>query len=388
VTSGSIELQALPPLSLYIHIPWCVKKCPYCDFNSHTSAGELPEQDYVAALLLDIDQQLQAVQGRSLVSIFFGGGTPSLFSAAAIADLLSAIRQRIQWHPDIEITLEANPGTVDEQHFSGFRDAGINRLSLGVQSFDDSFLLRLGRIHNGEAAERALHAARAAGFDNINLDLMYGLPGQGADDACADLAKALELAPTHLSWYELTLEPNTEFYKQPPVLPREDAMEAIEQSGRKLLQQAGYQRYEVSAYARDGLRSQHNSNYWQFGDYLGLGAGAHSKISQLAQQRIYRQWQTRMPTDYINAAGQGIAGSRELTLQSLPIEFMMNALRLSDGVTRDLYAARTGTASTSIEPILVQLQQQGLLLDDSERICTSASGGQFLDSVLQAFMTD
>lgn len=388
MSSGKLELQTLPPLSLYIHIPWCVKKCPYCDFNSHTSSGELPEQDYIAAMLLDLEQQLQAVQGRSLVSIFFGGGTPSLFSAAAIARVLTAISERIEWHPDIEITLEANPGTVDEQHFSGFRDAGINRLSLGVQSFDDSFLQRLGRIHNGEAAQRALHSARAAGFDNINLDLMYGLPGQDAEDTSADLATAVALAPTHLSWYELTLEPNTAFYNQPPVLPREDAMEAIELSGRKLLQQAGYQRYEVSAYARDGQVSQHNCNYWKFGDYLGVGAGAHSKISQLAQNRIYRQWQTRMPTDYINAAGHGVAGSRDLAPQSLPIEFMMNALRLSDGVTRDLYAARTGTDIASIEPILVQLQQQGLLLADSERICTSASGGQFLDSVLQAFMTD
>ena len=385
MTSDNIELQSLPPLSLYIHIPWCVKKCPYCDFNSHTHSGKLPEQDYIAALLLDLEQQIQRVQGRQLISIFFGGGTPSLFSAAAIAGLLAGIKQRIEWRPDIEITLEANPGTVDEQHFSGFRDAGINRLSLGVQSFDDDFLQRLGRIHNGEAAERALHSARCAGFDNINLDLMYGLPGQSADDASTDLARALALAPTHLSWYELTLEPNTAFFKYPPDLPREDAMEAIEKNGHQLLRQAGYRRYEISAYARDGLLSQHNCNYWQFGDYLGLGAGAHSKISQLPQNRIYRQWQTRVPTDYINAAGQGIAGSRELTPQSLPIEFMMNALRLSDGVTRDLYAARTGTAITTIE---TTLEQQGLLLADNERICTSTSGGKFLDSVLQAFMTD
>lgn len=385
---NEVELQALPPLSLYIHIPWCVKKCPYCDFNSHAAAGRLPEQDYIDALLRDLDRELGAVQDRPLVSIFFGGGTPSLFSPGAIQQLLAAIHQRIEWQQDIEITLEANPGTVDEQHFNGFRQAGINRLSLGVQSFNNLSLQHLGRIHNGEDAERALHGARAAGFDAINLDLMYGLPGQCADDALADLRQALTLAPGHLSWYELTLEPNTAFYKQPPVLPQEGAMEAIEASGRELLQQAGYGRYEVSAYAQSHRASKHNCNYWQFGDYLGLGAGAHSKISQLGDNRIYRQWKTRMPTDYINSTDGGTAGNRELTARSLPIEFMMNALRLSEGVPRTLYTARTGTDIALIEPILEQLQCKGLLLDDGERICTTATGSRFLDSVLQAFMTD
>jgi oxygen-independent coproporphyrinogen-3 oxidase len=350
--------------------------------------GRPPEQDYIDALLQDLDYELGAVQDRSLVSIFFGGGTPSLFSPGAIQQLLTAIHQRIEWQQDIEITLEANPGTVDEQHFSGFRQAGVNRLSLGVQSFNDLLLQRLGRIHNGEDAERALVSACAAGFDAINLDLMYGLPGQRAEDSLADLRRAVALAPSHLSWYELTLEPNTAFYKLPPVLPQESTMEAIEASGRELLQQAGYGRYEVSAYAHTRQASKHNCNYWQFGDYLGLGAGAHSKVSQLAENRVYRRWKTRMPTDYINSTDGGTAGSRELTTQSLPLEFMMNALRLSEGVPRDLYTARTGTDITMIEPILEQLRHQGLLIDDGERICTTTIGSQFLDSVLQAFMTD
>lgn len=388
MSHSGVELQALPPLSLYIHIPWCVRKCPYCDFNSHTTTDPLPEQDYIDALLRDLDRELRTVQARPLVSIFFGGGTPSLFSPGAIQQLLYAVQQRIDWQQDIEITLEANPGTVDEQHFIGFRQAGINRLSLGVQSFNNLSLQRLGRIHNGEDAERALHGARAAGFDAINLDLMYGLPGQSADDALADLRRALALAPGHLSWYELTLEPNTAFYKQPPVLPQESAMEAIEASGRELLQQAGYGRYEVSAYAQTCRKSKHNCNYWQFGDYLGLGAGAHSKISQLRENRIYRQWKTRMPTDYIKTTDSGTADNRELTAQSLPLEFMMNALRLSKGVPRNLYTARTGTDIAPIEPILEQLQRKGLLMADDERICTTANGSRFLDSVLQTFMAD
>jgi oxygen-independent coproporphyrinogen-3 oxidase len=365
-----------------------VKKCPYCDFNSHTSAGELPQQDYVAALVQDLDSELKAIQGRALVSIFFGGGTPSLFSATSIEQLLCAIKQRIDCAPDIEITLEANPGTVDEQRFAGIRQAGVNRLSLGIQSFDDSYLQTLGRIHNSQDGLRAVHCARSAGFEAINLDLMYGLPGQAADHALADLQTALELGPTHVSWYELTLEPNTAFYKQPPVLPRETTMERIEHEGRQLLQQAGYHRYEVSAFACPGRASVHNCNYWQFGDYLGLGAGAHSKISLLAENRIYRKWNIRMPTAYIEAADAKTAGRRQLTPANLPLEFMMNALRLSDGVPRDWYSARTGTTISAIEPLLAKLQHQGLLTDCGDRICTTGAGSRFLDSVLQTFMPD
>lgn len=383
---NSIALQALPPLSLYIHIPWCARKCPYCDFNSHASEQQLPEREYVDAVLQDLEHALDAIQGRSLVSIFFGGGTPSLFSPAAIAALLNAVRQRVPWREDIEITLEANPGTVDEEHFAGFRQAGINRLSLGIQSFDDGFLQALGRIHSADEAIRAVEGARAAGFDDINLDLMYGLPGQDAGQATADLQQALALAPSHLSWYELTVEPNTAFYSQAPRLPDETEMERIEAAGHALLERSGFERYEISAYARPARQSAHNCNYWQFGDYLGLGAGAHSKISRLRDNTINRQWKTRVPTDYIKAGSDKVAGRRELTPQTLPLEFMMNALRLQRGVERELYGARTGTDIGDIEETLEQLRGQGLLATEPGRVCTTARGFQYLNTVLQAFM--
>jgi oxygen-independent coproporphyrinogen-3 oxidase len=380
---SAIQSTKLPPLSLYIHIPWCVKKCPYCDFNSHTANGALPERDYVAALLQDLKQEIPGVQQRKLSSIFFGGGTPSLFSAAAIETLLDASKQLIGWEKNIEISLEANPGTADEQNFTGFRRAGVNRLSLGVQSFDDRFLKKLGRIHSAEEARRAVGAARNAGFDTVNLDLMYGLPGQTTDQSLADLQSAIQLQPEHISWYELTLEPNTEFYKRPPQLPQESAMDSIEASGRVTLQQAGYARYEISAYAKPGRQSRHNCNYWEFGDYIGIGAGAHGKIST---DTIERKWKTRVPSDYMAAGCDPLAGRRQLTAEQLPLEFMMNTLRLTDGVPASYYQQRTGGQLARIEPTLKQLRQRGLLQQDPERICTTTAGSQFLDSVLQAFI--
>lgn len=383
MSESAIRLAKLPPLSLYIHIPWCVKKCPYCDFNSHTANGALPERDYVAALLQDLKQEIPGVQQRKLSSIFFGGGTPSLFSAGAIATLLDASKQFIGWEENIEITLEANPGTADEQNFTGFHRAGVNRISLGVQSFDDQFLKKLGRIHSAQEAKRAVSAARNAGFDRINLDLMYGLPGQTTEQSLADLQSAIQLQPEHISWYELTLEPNTEFYKRPPLLPRESAMDSIESSGRAALQQAGYARYEISAYAQPGGQSRHNCNYWEFGDYIGIGAGAHGKIST---NRIERKWKTRIPSDYMAAGGDPTAGRRQLTAGQLPLEFMMNTLRLTAGIPASYYNQRTGAHLASIEATLKQLRQRGLLRQDPERICTTAAGSRFLDSVLQAFV--
>ena len=283
----------LPPLSLYIHIPWCERKCPYCDFNSHTAPGTLPERDYVTALLADLDADLGFVQGRSLTSIFIGGGTPSLLSVPALSDLLDGIRSRVGIEPDCEITLEANPGSAEAGKFAGFVDAGVNRLSLGVQSFDDRRLALLGRVHNGEQAMVAVGLARDAGIRNLNLDLMHGLPGQRVSEAGDDLELAVALAPEHLSWYQLTIERNTAFWRRPPELPGESGLAGIQAKGETILAHAGYEIYEVSAYARAGYRCRHNLNYWQFGDYLGIGAGAHGKVTRLAENDVIRtaKWQ-------------------------------------------------------------------------------------------------
>ena len=386
MSKPALQLEELPPLSLYIHIPWCVRKCPYCDFNSHTAPGLLPEHEYVAALIQDLSHQLHGVQQRKLGSIFFGGGTPSLLSPGAIDTLLEKSKQLIGWEESIEITLEANPGAIEAQNFAGFRAAGINRLSIGVQSFVDQQLRALGRIHDAADAKRAICAARNAGFERINLDLMYGLPQQDASHALADLQTAIGLQPEHISGYELTLEPNTEFYKKPPQLPPELMLESIETGGRARLQEAGYERYEISAYARQGEQSQHNSNYWQFGDYIGIGAGAHSKISYTSTNRIERKWKTRLPTDYMARNHGHTAGKRELTAEQLPVEFMMNVLRLSDGVPTSYYYRRTGLKPATIEPVLEQLRQRGLLREDPDRISTTDTGNRFLDSILQAFM--
>ncbi|PCJ35395.1 MAG: YggW family oxidoreductase [Cellvibrionales bacterium] len=382
----------LPPLSLYVHIPWCVRKCPYCDFNSHTNNGEaLPEKDYVDALLEDLAAEASAeqVQGRQLVSIFFGGGTPSLFSAAAISRILHDAEQLIDFSPTIEITLEANPGTVEQQKFRGFREAGINRLSIGIQSFNDAHLKRLGRIHNGTEALSAIDIARQAGFDNINLDLMHGLPEQTPEQAIADLQQAIDLQPEHLSWYQLTIEPNTAFHSQPPLLPVENTLENIQRSGHALLDSAGFSAYEISAYARPQRQSQHNCNYWQFGDYLGIGAGAHGKITDINKQQIIRTRKTRQPADYLSRLTQNksyLADQFSLDETELPLEFLMNALRLKQGVPAHLFAERTGLPLKRIEAHWLALETKKLVEPYSAgRLSCTALGHRFLDSVLAEF---
>jgi len=295
---------ALPPLALYLHVPWCVRKCPYCDFNSHEAAAGLPEAEYVTALLADLDHDLATlpdlVQGRAVSSVFIGGGTPSLFSAAAYERLFDGLRARLPFAADVEITLEANPGTVEQEKFRGYRALGINRLSIGVQSFAPDKLVALGRIHGRDEALHAAQAARAAGFDNFNLDLMHGLPGQTLEEALADIDQAIALGPTHLSWYQLTIEPNTVFYRDPPVLPEDDTLWAIQEAGQARLAAAGLQQYEVSAYAQAGRECRHNRNYWEFGDYLALGAGAHGKLTR--EGGVWRYQKTRLPRDYLAAA--------------------------------------------------------------------------------------
>lgn len=379
-------LPLLPPLALYIHIPWCVRKCPYCDFNSHTASPVLPEEEYVDALLADLDQDLHAVYGRELSSIFFGGGTPSLFSAAALGRLLKGVEQRIRFAADIEITLEANPGTFEQDKFIAYRALGINRLSIGIQSFQEAKLKALGRIHNGAEAIRAADMARLAGFDNFNLDLMHGLPDQSLDDALGDLRQAIAMQPTHLSWYQLTLEPNTVFWNQPPVLPEDDTLWDIQEAGQALLAEHGYAQYEVSAYAQPGLAARHNLNYWSFGDFIGIGAGAHGKLSH-PDGRIVRTWKTRLPKDYLNPAKQFKAGDKLLANEELPFEFLMNALRLTQGVDAALYAQRTGLSLESLADARRQAEQSGLLQVEPSRLAATARGQLFLNDLLQYFLT-
>lgn len=391
----------LPPLALYVHVPWCIRKCPYCDFNSHQANNDIPEAEYINALRQDLQQDQSLAQGRKLSSIFFGGGTPSMLSAQAIAQILKDAESIIGFETDIEITLEANPGTFEQEKFAGFRAAGVNRLSIGIQSFNDQQLKLLGRVHGRAEALRAVDVARSAGFDNINLDLMHGLPEQSVDDARADLQQAIELAPEHLSWYQLTIEQNTAFYSAPPVLPEEEILADIQDAGIELLAAAGYAQYEISAYARAQKRARHNMNYWQFGDYLGVGAGAHGKISFPDEDKILRLWKTRLPKHYLEAAasqkistnlgghqnGFG-AGSDLLLPEALPLEFMMNALRLSDGVPQEFFSARTGIDWQAVEPIWQRLSQQGLVETAQGIIRPTALGRRFLNRVLQAFMQE
>ena len=375
----------LPPLSLYIHIPWCVRKCPYCDFNSHAANGALPETEYVAALLADLDDDRGAVQGRELQSIFFGGGTPSLLSPQAIGEILDGVNTRLNFARDIEITLEANPGTTEQERFRGFRSAGVNRLSLGVQSLNALHLHALGRIHSSEQAMAAVEQARRAGFANINLDLMHGLPGQSIEDAAADLMQAIALAPDHLSWYQLTIEPNTEFFKRPPTLPPDDTLAAIQDRGFELLDDAGFPQYEVSAFARAGRRARHNLNYWQFGDYLGIGAGAHGKLTR-ADGLIVRTQKTRLPKDYLASAGHCDRNAQPIAADELPFEFAMNALRLNEGFARELYPARTGQPWSTIAPTVERLMARGLVAEQDCQIAATALGRRFLNDVLEEFL--
>lgn len=379
----------LPPLSLYIHTPWCVRKCPYCDFNSHEpGTNELPEAAYLAALLSDLDGDLALASDRTLHTIFIGGGTPSLLSPGFYRQLFDGIRQRLSFSPTIEITLEANPGTTEQQRFMGYREAGINRLSLGVQSFRTTQLSALGRIHSGSEAVTAVRQARAAGFDNLNIDLMHGLPQQTPEQAMEDIDQALALDPEHLSWYQLTLEPNTAFFSHPPPLPEEEALWDIQEAGHERLEHAGLNRYEISAYARQGCQSLHNLNYWRFGDYLGIGAGAHGKLSYIDPQgewQIERRWKTRQPEAYLRRANDPrgfVAGRQIIEPRELPLEFAMNALRLTEGVSLADWLAHTGQPQALLLDRLHSAQEKGLLMEMPEKLRASPQGLLFLNELL------
>lgn len=377
-----------PPLSLYIHIPWCVRKCPYCDFNSHRVDGILPEHEYVAALLSDLDGELPGCGGRAIEAIFIGGGTPSLLSAEAMARLLDGVRSRVALAEAAEITLEANPGTAESGRFLGFRQAGVNRLSLGIQSFADDQLQRLGRIHGREEGLRAAKMARAAGFDNLNLDLMFGLPGQSPAQAQADLRTAMDLQPSQVSYYQLTLEPNTVFHKYPPTLPADEAIWAIQQAGQALLAEQGYIQYEVSAYAREGAGCRHNLNYWRFGDYLGIGAGAHGKITDPDTGLVSRTAKIKHPGHYLKAISDASPPGSRLAVPAgeLRFEFLMNALRLREGFHESLLTQRTGLPFRVLEPELSRCIDDGLLERGDGCIRCTPTGFNFLDTVLQRFL--
>lgn len=376
-------IQPLPPLSLYVHIPWCVKKCPYCDFNSHAAQGALPEAEYLAALLRDLPGEVARAQGRSITSIFFGGGTPSLLSEGFFTELLAQLRQHLLFAADIEITLEANPGTAELCDFSQLAAAGVNRISLGVQSFNDEHLQRLGRIHSAAEVPLAVAKIRAAGIHNFNLDLMHGLPAQTLAQAQSDLEQAVALNPTHISWYQLTIEPNTVFYSRPPVLPEDDCLADIQAMGEEALAAAQFNQYEVSAFAKSGRQAGHNINYWQFGDYLALGAGAHGKITW--PDRIERYAKTRLPKDYLASSNSFDASCNNLTDEQLPLEFMLNALRLRAGVPRAYWPQRCGLPAEYLRPPVEELINKGLLEDNAEIFKTTDLGYRFLNTLLQAF---
>jgi len=379
------RFTALPPLSLYVHIPWCIRKCPYCDFNSHAAGDDLPEDAYVDALIADLEAALPGIWGRKVATVFIGGGTPSLFSAASIERLLSAVRARVPLSPDAEITLEANPGTFERAKFAGFFAAGVNRLSLGVQSFDDRFLRALGRVHDADEARRAAEAALAI-VGNVNLDLMFALPQQSVDDARRDVAAALAFAPPHLSFYQLTLEPNTLFHRYPPPLPDDEAAADIEDAVLEALDVAGYVHYETSAHAKAGRECRHNVNYWRFGDYLGVGAGAHSKLS--FPDRVVRELRWKQPKRYLDevARGNALQERASVARRDLPFEFMLNALRLTQGVPASLFAERTGLPlSMAAEPI-AEAVRRGLLDPDPAFLRPTALGRRFLNDLQGLFL--
>ncbi len=382
-----------PPLSLYIHMPWCVKKCPYCDFNSHGLRHEPPPYaDYIDHLLADLDADRadfgSALNGRPIVSIFFGGGTPSLFAPALIARLLDGVRERLSLKDDVEVTLETNPGTVEHGRFDGYLAAGVNRLSFGIQSFDDDKLSRLGRIHSASEAEAAVKSAQDAGYANINLDLMYALPQQTFEGALQDVERALALEPAHISHYQLTLEPNTAFAANPPPLPDDDYAWSMQEACEQRLACAGYGQYEISAYAAAGRRCTHNLNYWRFGDYLGIGAGAHGKISDSETGQIRRRWKTRHPRAYLGARGGAdrIGGDNTVAPPELPFEYMLNALRLIDGVPHGDFSERTGLSPTTLRAALATAMRRGWLYDSSERLQTTPLGQRFLNDVVASFL--
>ena len=381
------QFTLLPPLSLYIHIPWCVRKCPYCDFNSHAAGEHLPEDEYIQALVRDLEQQLPSVWGRRLQSIFIGGGTPSLFSPTALQTLLSHIRMLIPCPPNMEVTMEANPGTFEQEKFNGFFQAGINRLSIGVQSFNDKQLKQLGRIHSAQEALNAIEMAKQAGFENINLDIMFGLPEQSLKQGLQDLQTAIDCQPSHLSWYQLTVEPNTLFYSQPPSLPDDEDIWELQQQGQALLQQHGYQQYEISAYAKSGKQCQHNLNYWQFGDYLAIGAGAHGKISRADDHSIRRYAQHRQPQQYLDATNK-TSSEHFISNADRSYEFMLNSLRLKQGFTLELFEQYTGLNRQVIEGRCEQAIEKGLLSRQGSQLRASETGYLFLNDLINLFYPD
>ncbi|MDB5808328.1 MAG: YggW family oxidoreductase [Betaproteobacteria bacterium] len=384
-TPAAPRFRALPPLSLYIHIPWCVRKCPYCDFNSHEAREPAPEARYVDALIADLEAALPLIWGRKVYTIFFGGGTPSLFSADSIERILAAVRARVPLSMEAEITLEANPGTVEAEKFRAFRAAGVNRLSLGIQSFNPTHLKALGRIHDDVEARRAIEIAQSS-FDNFNLDLMYGLPAQTPVEALADLETALGFAPSHLSAYHLTLEPNTYFHRYPPELPDDDASAEMQDVIEARLAGAGYRHYETSAFALPGRQARHNMNYWTFADYLGIGAGAHSKLS--FPDRIARQMRYKQPRQYMESAASGnaIQEQHDVSSGEVGFEFMMNALRLTGGFPLVLFEERAGVPLTAVLKQLDEAEQRGLIERDHQRAAPTALGRRFLNDLLQIFL--
>ena len=384
---GTLRLHALPPLSLYVHVPWCLRKCPYCDFNSHEARGEVPEARYVDALVADLEASVPKVWGRRVQSVFFGGGTPSLFSARAIDRVLTAARTLLPLEADAEVTLEANPGTFEQAKFRDFRGAGVNRLSVGIQSFDARLLKAIGRVHDAVEARRAAEIALAT-FENVNLDLMYALPGQGRDEALSDIRAAIAFAPQHVSAYHLTVEPNTYFHRYPPALPDDDAAAAMQEAAEGELAAAGYENYETSAFARPGRRCRHNLNYWRFGDYLGVGAGAHSKLSY--PDRIEREMRHRQPKAYQDQAlaGAAVQESHAVAAADVAFEFMMNALRLAGGFPAALFAERTGLPLSAVQAPLDRAQAAGLVERDALAIRPTARGRRFLNDLLGLFLPE
>ena len=382
-----LRFDALPPLSLYVHLPWCIRKCPYCDFNSYEARGALPDVAYVDALLRDLRSELELVQGRRIETVFLGGGTPSLFSGAAIARLLAGVRAEVELASEAEITLEANPGAADAARFAQFRAAGVNRLSIGVQSFRGQQLRALGRVHNAADAHSAVAAARAAGFDNLNLDLMYGVPGDDVAGAVADLERALALAPAHVSWYQLTLEPNTAFERRPPALPDDGLVARIEERGRALLAAHGYARYEISAYALPGRRCAHNLAYWRFGDYLGIGAGAHGKVTVPAANALERRAKTRNPRTFEQRAGTGAAVTAEWVTarEAAALEYLMNALRVLDGTPVEAFVARAGQPAAAIAGGRNAAVARGWLEADPAVLRATPAGLEKLNRLLELF---
>lgn len=384
------ERPVLPPLSVYVHIPWCVRKCPYCDFNSHAAdPGNLPEQDFLARFQEDLHQDAALAQGRKITSVFFGGGTPSLMSATAIGFILDQLDRVIGFEKGAEITLEANPGTFEAERFAGYRRAGVNRLSIGVQSFQDRFLTVLGRIHSADNARQAIEQARSVGFDNFNIDLMHGLPEQTLDLALDDLQQAIDLQPTHLSWYQLTIEQNTEFYRHPPTLPEDDTLWDIQLEGQKRLADAGYGHYEVSAYAQPGKACRHNLNYWRYGDFLGLGPGAHGKITQHAvTMDILRTRKTRLPKDYLNSDRPLARIEEPIPPSERPFDYFINTLRLREPVSLSHFEQHTGLSRADIGAQLNQLEQKGWIERNGDLFSTTESGYLYLNEVLSCWLSD